>query len=127
MSFPYCVGQVPVFYNEYKTGRPYRKEKGGRFVSRYIDIPNQPLYPFGYGMSYTEFKISEISLSSQRMKSGESITASVKVKNEGGFAGADTMIQATRKIRLNLYWNKLFIKSLSVGEGFDFHIFRLIT
>lgn len=91
MSFPYCVGQVPVFYNEYKTGRPYRKEKGGRFVSRYIDIPNQPLYPFGYGLSYTEFKISEISLSSQRMKSGESITASVKVKNEGGFAGADTI------------------------------------
>lgn len=91
ISFPYCVGQVPVYYNEYETGRPYRDEKSGRFVSRYIDITNRPLYPFGYGLSYTEFKVSEISLSSRRMRPGEPIIASVKVKNEGDFDGVDTI------------------------------------
>ena len=52
MSFPYCVGQVPVHYNEYATGRPHVEGKDkDRFRSKYLDIPNAPLYPFGYGLS----------------------------------------------------------------------------
>ena len=58
MSFPYCVGQVPVHYNEYSTGRPHVEGKDkDRFRSKYLDIPNEPLYPFGYGLSYTKFAV----------------------------------------------------------------------
>lgn len=58
MSFPYCVGQVPVYYNAYSTGRGDFEGCTDHFRSRYLDIPNEPLYPFGYGLSYTEFEIS---------------------------------------------------------------------
>ncbi len=60
VDFPYSVGQIPVYYNHKNTGRPY--EKGQFFTSRYIDIPNAPLYPFGFGLSYTTFQYSDISL-----------------------------------------------------------------
>lgn len=62
MSFPYCVGQVPVSYNAYSTGRPEIPGVKERFKSRYIDIPNAPLYPFGYGLGYTTFEISPVRL-----------------------------------------------------------------
>lgn len=87
MSFPYSVGQVPVHYNEYATGRPNQPDVEGRFFSKYIDIPNEPLYPFGYGLSYTSFEISEIRLDSPVMKEGTSITASAGVKNTGDRSG----------------------------------------
>ena len=53
MSFPYCVGQVPVYYNAFTTGRPIIPNVPERFKSRYMDIPNDPMYPFGYVLSYT--------------------------------------------------------------------------
>ena len=81
-EFPYCVGQVPVHYNEYATGRPHVEGKDkDRFRSKYLDIPNAPLYPFGYGLSfYTTFTVSEVSLDKDSMKDGESIRAAVTVK-----------------------------------------------
>lgn len=92
MSFPYCVGQVPVHYNEYATGRPHVEGKDkDRFRSKYLDIPNAPLYPFGYGLSYTTFTVSEVSLDKDSMKDGESIQAAVTVKNTGTCAGTETI------------------------------------
>lgn len=92
MSFPYCVGQVPVHYNSYSTGRPYVQGKNkDRFCSRYLDIPNEPLFPFGYGLSYTSFSISPILLSKDHMTREEHIEASVTVKNIGKVRGAETI------------------------------------
>ncbi len=92
MSFPYSVGQVPVFYDEFRTGRYYdEKQAENRFQSRYLDIPNKPLYPFGYGLSYTEFDYSDVKLSAGKMSRGEEITASVTVKNTGRREGAEVV------------------------------------
>ncbi len=92
MSFPYCVGQVPVHYNEYATGRPHVPGKDkDRFRSKYLDIPNTPLYPFGYGLSYTEFSISPVELSSSSMTRQGQITASVMVRNTGNVKGTETV------------------------------------
>lgn len=84
MSFPYCVGQVPVHYAEFNTGRHFEKSQpDNRFQSRYLDIPNDPLYPFGYGLSYTTFTYSDVKLSSDMLTQGGEITATVTVKNTG--------------------------------------------
>lgn len=92
MSFPYCVGQVPVHYNEYSTGRPHVEGKDkDRFRSKYLDIPNEPLYPFGYGLSYTRFSISPLELDKETMTREESITASVRIKNVGSRKGTETL------------------------------------
>lgn len=91
MSFPYCVGQVPVHYNEYSTGRPDFADAPDRFHSRYIDIPNKPLYPFGFGLSYTNFEISPVSLDGDTVTQDTSITAKVRVKNTGNVPGAQTV------------------------------------
>ncbi len=92
MSFPYCVGQVPVFYNEFKTGRQLDDtQPENRFLSRYLDIPNEPLYPFGYGLSYTSFTISPVRLDGNTLTQGRTLTASVTVKNTGKRRGAETV------------------------------------
>lgn len=92
MSFPYCVGQVPVHYNEYSTGRPHVEGKDkDRFRSKYLDIPNEPLYPFGYGMSYTKFEISPVEIDKENMTSEETLHVSVRVKNVGEVTGTETL------------------------------------
>ncbi|MDO4337179.1 MAG: beta-glucosidase BglX [Eubacteriales bacterium] len=91
MSFPYCVGQIPVHYNEYSTGRPYQPGMQARYLSKYLDIPNTPLYPFGYGMSYTDFEISPVTLSGETVTEKTSITAAVTVKNTGTLSGTQTL------------------------------------
>ncbi|MFB5662527.1 glycoside hydrolase family 3 N-terminal domain-containing protein [Alteribacillus sp. HJP-4] len=92
MSFPYAAGQIPVYYNHFTTGRP----KGApdaqvRYVSQYLDIPNAPLLPFGFGLSYTTFSYSGFELSSQRLSLKESITASINVQNTGDRAGEEVV------------------------------------
>ena len=92
MSFPYCVGQVPVHYNEYPTGRPHVPGKDkDRFRSKYLDIPNSPLYPFGFGLTYTSFSVSPVVLDRDHMTKDEILTASVTVRNTGSVEGTETM------------------------------------
>ncbi len=93
MSFPYSVGQVPVYYNNYATGRPKQgKDDPAFYTSRYLDIPNEPLYPFGYGLSYTTFELSSVSLSNDRLSKGaEGIEAWIDVTNIGSRPGTETL------------------------------------
>lgn len=92
MSFPRRVGQVPLHYNEFNTGRPVKTSiHNSRFTSRYIDVENTPLYPFGYGLSYTKFAYGDIKISSDKLTNNSTITASIKVKNVGDIAGYETV------------------------------------
>lgn len=90
MTFPRNVGQVPIFYYEKNTGRPIYLPSE-KYKSRYLDSPNDPLYPFGYGLSYTQFKYSDLTLSSSEMKKGSTLEAQVTVTNTGKWAGEETV------------------------------------
>lgn len=93
MSMPRNMGQIPVYYSHLNTGRPKTKEmEFEKFRSGYIDSPNSPLYPFGYGLSYTTFNYSEVVLSTTEMNTGGKITASVNVSNQGK-RDADEIVQ----------------------------------
>lgn len=81
MSFPRNTGQIPVYYNHLNTGRPF--VKGNKYTSRYVDIPNSPLYPFGYGLSYTHFSFSPPILHSDSMRWNDSLKVEVRVTNTG--------------------------------------------
>lgn len=92
-SFPKNVGQIPLYYNHKNTGRPL--PEGGwftKFRTGYLDVDNDPLYPFGYGLSYTTFKYSDMQLSSNSMNQDGTITASVIVTNTGNY-DADEIVQ----------------------------------
>ena len=92
MSFPRSVGQIPVYYSHLNTGRPYNADKPNKYTSRYFDEANGPLYPFGYGLSYTTFKVSDVKMSASTLKRDGKVTASVEVTNSGKREGA-TVIQ----------------------------------
>jgi len=89
-SFPRNVGQIPIYYNHLNTGRPYVEGKE-RFVTSYIDVPNSPLFPFGYGLSYTKFEYSAIALNKKELKGDEILSASVTVTNSGKVAGEEVV------------------------------------
>ncbi|NEU09934.1 beta-glucosidase BglX [Flavihumibacter sp. R14] len=91
-TFPQNVGQVPIFYNHKNTGRPLPEGKWfQKFRSNYLDVSNDPLYPFGYGLSYTTFKYGDIKLSNTSLKTGESLTASITVTNSGSRDGKEVV------------------------------------
>ncbi|MCD8253550.1 MAG: beta-glucosidase BglX [Phocaeicola dorei] len=92
-TFPQNVGQIPLFHNHKNTGRPLPEGKWfTKFTSNYLDVSNEPLYPFGYGLSYTTFSYSDITLSATEMNSNGNITASVTVTNTGNY-DADEVVQ----------------------------------
>lgn len=94
MSMPWNVGQIPVYYNHLNTGRPKNEADPSyqKYRSNYIDAPNEPLYPFGYGLSYTDFAYGDLTLDGTSLDTDGTITATVKVTNTGKRAG-DEVVQ----------------------------------
>lgn len=114
MSFPYCEGQIPVYYNRFNTGRPVTEANSSdKFISKYIDGPNEPLYPFGYGLSYTTFTYSEIELDKTEMTSADSISVNVTVTNSGRVAGEEIVQMYIR----DLYGST--VRPLKELKGFE--------
>ena len=92
ITFPRSVGQVPMYYNHLTIGRPYTPGKPGNYTSQYFDEENTPLYPFGYGLSYTDFNLSNMTLSSTTLNRSGKLDASITVKNTGKRDG-ETVVQ----------------------------------
>ncbi len=90
-TFPRSVGQIPIYYNHKNTGRPFDGKGPAKFKSDYIDISNDPLYPFGYGLSYTTFNYSVVKLDKTWLKGNETLKASVTVTNTGKYAGEEVV------------------------------------
>jgi len=91
MSFPYTIGQIPIYYNAFNTGRPKPSDESNeyRYSSQYLDIPNLPLLPFGFGLTYTTFEYSDFRISEKILTKDNTITVSVNVKNTGRRAGEE--------------------------------------
>lgn len=91
-TFPQHVGQIPLYYAHKNTGRPLAEGKWfQKFRSNYLDVSNDPVYPFGYGLSYTTFEYSNVTLSAAELNAGDSLQATVTVKNTGTRAGKETV------------------------------------
>ena len=90
VTFPRCLGQVPIYHYAKNTGRPYIHPEA-KYESRYLDVPNEPLYAFGHGLSYTSFEYSRIELSSESFSGTGSIKATVTVQNNGDREGTETV------------------------------------
>jgi beta-glucosidase len=90
VTWPRAVGQVPIYYNHMNTGRP--PEANNRYTSKYLDVAWTPQFPFGYGLSYTQFKITNLQLSATRMRLGGNLTVTVDVENVGKRSG-DEVVQ----------------------------------
>ncbi|HCA06032.1 glycoside hydrolase family 3 N-terminal domain-containing protein [Chryseobacterium sp.] len=91
MSFPRTEGQIPVYYNHYNTGRPAKNNTDRNYVSAYIDLDNDPKFPFGYGLSYTDFKYSDMVLSSASLKGNQTLSISVTISNTGKHDGEEVV------------------------------------
>lgn len=90
-TFPRSVGQIPIYYNHKNTGRPFDGTGFPKFKSNYLDESNDPLYPFGYGLSYTKFEYSPVMLSKTNLKGNETLTATVTLSNTGKYAGEEVV------------------------------------
>ncbi len=89
VTFPRSVGQIPIYYNMKNTGRPM--DPNNKYTSKYLDVPNTPLFPFGYGLSYTTFEYSGLTLSKNKITPSDTLEVSVKVKNTGSYGGEETV------------------------------------
>lgn len=124
-TFPQAVGQLPLYYAHKNTGRPLAEGKWfEKFRSNYIDVSNDPLYPFGYGLSYTTFEYGDITLSADCMDVNGDITATVSVTNTGKYDGyevvqlyiRDLVASVTRPVKELKGFEKVFVKA---GETKD--------
>ena len=124
MTFPRSVGQVPIFYNHKNTGRPLsqasvEKCQFEKFRSNYLDECNTPLYPFGYGLSYTQFAYNNLNVSSKNLKGNQTLKVSVELKNSGKYDGAeivqlyirDLVGSNTRPVKELKGFQKVFLKA----------------
>ncbi|HOI64884.1 MAG TPA: glycoside hydrolase family 3 C-terminal domain-containing protein, partial [Mesotoga sp.] len=111
LTFPAAVGQIPVYYNRKNTGRPLFK--------KYIDIQDEPLFPFGWGLSYTDFDYEDLALSSDSPKMGEELKVSARVTNRGDYDGSETVMLFIRDVTASVTrpvmelkgFEKLFLKA----------------
>ena len=119
MTFPKNVGQIPLYYAHKNTGRPLGQAKSfEKFRSNYLDVDNEPLYPFGYGLSYTTFSYSDIDLSHSSMDMNGSLTAAVTVTNTGTWPGSevvqlyirDVVGSSTRPVKELKGFQKIFLE-----------------
>ena len=117
MSFPRNVGQIPIYYNAKNTGRPLNIDQ--KYTSKYLDVANDPLYPFGFGLSYTNFEYSSISLDRKEIASTQKIAASVTLSNTGKFDGEevvqlyiqDVVGSITRPVKELKAFQKVFLRA----------------
>jgi len=127
-TFPQNVGQIPLFYNHKNTGRYNHKNTGRplaegkwfeKFRSNYLDVSNEPLYPFGYGLSYSNFAYSDITLSNKNLKGNQTLTATVTVTNKSNVDGKevvqlyirDMVGSSTRPVKELKGFQKVLIKA----------------
>ncbi|MCW3167121.1 beta-glucosidase BglX [Chryseobacterium sp. 09-1422] len=118
MTFPRTVGQVPIYYNHYNTGRPAKNNTDRNYVSAYIDLDNDPKFPFGYGLSYTQFKYTDMKLSSASLKGNQILNINVAVTNTGNYDGEevvqlyirDLVGKVVRPVKELKGFQKVFIK-----------------
>jgi beta-glucosidase len=116
VTFPRSVGQVPIFYSMKNTGRPM--DEKNKYTSKYLDESNDPLYPFGFGLSYTTFSYGDINLSSREIEDKDSLTITCEVKNTGKFAGEevvqlyirDLVGSVTRPVKELKGFEKIYLK-----------------
>jgi beta-glucosidase len=119
ITFPRTEGQIPIYYNHFNTGRPARNDNDVNYTSAYIDLQNSPKYAFGYGLSYTTFKYSNLRLSKKSMLKKESITVSFDLQNSGKYAGEevaqfylrDMVSQPVRPIKELKGFQKVMLKA----------------
>jgi beta-glucosidase len=90
ISFPRTEGEIPVYYDHFSTGRPAKNDSDINYVSAYIDLLNGPRFPFGFGLSYTSFSYSDITLSATSFRPGQQLTATVTLTNTGKYPGRET-------------------------------------
>ncbi len=118
ISFPRSVGQIPVYYNHLNTGRPNPGDDFNKFHSNYLDVENSPLFPFGYGLSYTSFQYGDLKLSSTTLKTTGTIRASITVTNTGNYDGEevvqlylrDMVASIARPVKELKGFQKIFLK-----------------
>jgi beta-glucosidase len=91
ITFPQHQGQIPIYYNHLRTGRPFVKGDANKFLSKYIDGSNDPLYYFGYGLSYTSFTVDNLRLSADKILENDTLVATVTLKNAGKLEGTETV------------------------------------
>jgi beta-glucosidase len=119
MTFPRNVGQIPVYYAHRETGRPNQGDAFQKFRSNYLDVENSPLFPFGYGLSYTAFSYSDIKLNRKEISAGQTLEARITVTNSGKTAGEevvqlyvrDMVASITRPLKELKRFQKIFLKA----------------
>ncbi len=124
MTFPRSEGQIPIYYNYYNTGRPAKDENNLFYVSAYIDLPNSPRFPFGYGLSYTQFQYAPMQLSDTVLKGNQTLAVKVRVRNEGKYDGEevvqlylrDVTASVVRPVKELKGFQKIFLKAGETKE-----------
>lgn len=119
MTFPKNVGQIPIYYSIRSTGRPYRGGENRKFQSNYLDVSNEPLFPFGFGLSYTQFEYGPVQLSKNTLKTGEKLIAEINLKNTGQRDGEETVqlyiqdvvASVTRPVKELKAFKKVFLRA----------------